>query len=104
MAGKSARTITFQLGLASDVPASKTAPLVAFVAYIDQVNPASGSDSTLTETPATHIYVAAAPASDTMWYVGAAIAVLALVLVIIGAVVWRRRRGRRQAPPAVTTS
>jgi hypothetical protein len=103
MAAKSARTMTFELSLSSDVRGPKTAPLVAFVAYIDQVNPASGSTSTLTETPTTDIYVATAPASNTMWYVGAAIVVAALVVAVIAAVVWRRRKGRRSPPPTAAT-
>ena len=103
MAGKSARTITFQLAFASDVPGSKASPLVAFVVYLAQVNPASGSGSTLAETSATGIYVAVAPASNTIWFVVAAIAALVIVVAVIGAVIWRRRKGRRQAPSAVTT-
>ncbi len=102
LAGKSARTITFQLALASDVPGSKASPLVAFVAYLTQVNPASGSGSTLAETSATGIYVAAAPASNTMWFVVAAIAALVILVATIGTLIWRRRKGRRQAPSAVT--
>jgi Phosphate-induced protein 1 conserved region/Invasin, domain 3 len=103
MASKSSRTITFQVGFASDVPASKTAPLVAFVAYLDQVNPASGSTSTLTESSTTGTFVAVAPASNTIWYVVAAIAVLVLLLAVIAAVSWRRRNKRRRLPPAATT-
>ena len=103
MAGKSARTLTFQFGFASDVRGSKTAPLVAFVAYIDQVNPASGSTSTLTEMPAADIYVATAPASNMMWYVGAAIIALALLLAAVGAILWHRRKGRRPSPPATAS-
>ena len=50
-------TWTFHVSLASDVPGSATIPLIAFEAYLDQINTASGSGATLADSYATDIKV-----------------------------------------------
>ena len=57
MPPKSSETITFHVSLASSVPVSKAAPMLAFEAYLDQVNSADGSGTTLADTYATDMKV-----------------------------------------------
>lgn len=95
----STKTYTFHVSLAPSVPVSKTAPLIAFEAYIDQINPASGSGATLADTYATDIKVPTAASSNIAWYVWALLAAGAITLTILGVLYWHRHRSNPQGPP-----
>jgi hypothetical protein len=95
---KSSQTITFHVSLASTVPVSKATPILAFEAYLNQVNSADGSGTTLADTYATDIKVPTAASSNTLTYVLIAIGVLVVVLAIVGTVVWSRRKRQPQSP------
>ncbi len=95
---KSSETITFHVSLASSVPVSKTAPMLAFEAYLDQVNSADGSGTTLADTYATDIKVPAEASSNTLTYVLIGIGLLVLVIAIVGIAAWTRRKRQPQGP------
>jgi hypothetical protein len=105
IAPHSTTTYTFRVGLASSVPASKTAgPLMSFEAYLDQVNSASGSGATLADTYAYDVKVPSkASHTNALRYLPIAIAIAALAL--IAALFWRRR-GKQppKQPPDPATS
>ena len=98
MAPKSSETITFRVSLASSIPVSKAAPMLAFEAYLDQVNSADGSGTTLADTYATDVKVPTAASSNTLTYVLITIGALVVVLAIVGLVVWTRRKRQPQGP------
>ena len=93
MAPASTRTMTFRVALASNIPVSKTSPVMAFEAYLDQVNSASGSGSTLADTHVANVMVPGAAPTNTMTYVLIGVGVLVVVLlVIVLSLLWRRRK------------
>jgi Invasin, domain 3 len=99
------KTVTFRVALSSSAPVDKSGPLIAFKAYLDQVNSASGSRSTLAATSAANVSVPTAAPNNTMWYAGIGAAVIvAVVLAIVLLLLWRRHRRRRQEPPAAATT
>jgi hypothetical protein len=94
-------TFTFRISLAHNVPTSKTTPLLALEAYLDQLDTASGSGATLGDTYATEVSVqTAALSSNTLRNVLIAIAMALVVLAIAGLMLWQRHRHPPQAPPA----
>jgi len=96
----SAKTMTFRVGLAWDVPASKTAgPLLAFEGYLDQVNSASGSGTTLAETTASRVRVPSAAPSNMLMYVAIGAGALVIVLAVLGVLLRGRRKGHPEQPP-----
>jgi hypothetical protein len=96
MAPASSQTMTFRVALASGVPVSKSAPIMAFAAYIDQFNTASGSRSTVAATTPASISVPGTAPTDTMRYVLIGAGVIVILLAIAVIVLWRRRRHRSQ--------
>jgi hypothetical protein len=96
------RTYTFQVSLASSVPASQSAgPLIAFEGYLDQINTASGSGDTLADTYETDIKVPTAavqPSNNTLRNVLIGVGALVVVLAILGVLLWRRHKGHPQTP------
>ncbi len=50
-------TVTFRVTLAANVPSRGKTPVVSFEAYLDQLNPATASGSTLADTEATDIAI-----------------------------------------------
>jgi hypothetical protein len=94
-------TWTFHVSLDSNVPGSTATPLIAFEAYLDQINTASGSGATLADTYATDVSVTSSSSTgglSTGWYV--LIAVGGLVgLAILAFLMWRRH----QRPTATAT-
>jgi len=50
-------TVTFRVTLAASVPSRGKAPVLSFEGYLDQLNPATGSGTTLADTLATDIVV-----------------------------------------------
>jgi hypothetical protein len=102
MSPGSSKTVTFKVALASDVPVSKAGPLVAFEGFLDQVNVASGSSSTLADTHATEVDVASTVQTNTLLYIAIGAGVIVVVLVTGGAVIRRRRKGHHPGRPAGT--
>ena len=99
MAPASTRTMTFRVAFASNIPVSKTSPVMAFEAYLDQVNSASGSGTTLAETHVTKIMVPGVAPTNTMMYVliGMGVLVVVLLVIVLG-LLWRRRKKHREEP------
>jgi hypothetical protein len=98
----STKTYTVRVTLNPKVPVSKTAALLAFEAYLDQISSASGSGVTLADTSATNIDVPSAAGSDDTLrnvLIGAG-AALVVALAIGGFLFWRRRHGQPPGPPA----
>jgi hypothetical protein len=50
-------TVTFRVTLAASVPGRGKTPVLSFEAYLDQLNPATGTGSTLADTEATDVAV-----------------------------------------------
>jgi hypothetical protein len=99
MAPASTRTMTFRVALASNMPVSKTSPVMAFEAYLDQVNSASGSATTLADTHVTNVMVPGVAPTNTMMYVLIGVGVLVVVLLAIASgLLWRRRKKHRAEP------
>lgn len=96
----SSQTFTFRVSLAHNVPVSKTKPLLAFEAYLDQIDIASGSAATLGDTEAYQVLVPAAATPSSSSTENLLIAIGALV-VLAGLVFVGRRmsRGPRETPP-----
>jgi hypothetical protein len=96
----SSETFTFRVSLAHSAPLSKTKPLMAFEAYLDQVDTASGSAATLSDTAAYQILVptVATPSSSSTENLLVAIGALVVLagLVFLG---WRMSKGPREEPP-----
>jgi hypothetical protein len=99
MAPASTRALTFRVALASNIPVSKTSPVMGFEAYLDQVNPASGSGSTLAGTPVVDVMIPGAAPTNTLMYVliGAGVLVVVLLIIVL-TVLWRRRSKRHEEP------
>jgi hypothetical protein len=99
----SSQTFTFRVSLAPNAPVSKTTPLLAFEAYLDQIDTASGSAATIGDTTAYQVLVpGAATASNSSRNLLIAIG----ALVVLGAVVlfgWRKRKAPREAPPPASS-
>jgi hypothetical protein len=96
----STQTYTFRVALAPTVPASKTAgPLMAFEAYLDQVDSADGSGATIGDTLASNISVPGVASSNTGRDYAIALGVFVVVLAGAGLVFWRRHSGRPGGPP-----
>jgi hypothetical protein len=91
-------TWTFDVNLDS-VPTSNSTPLIAFEAYLDQINTASGSGGTLADTYATDIRLTPSSSGglSTGWYVLIVVGG-AVILAIVGIVLWRRHKGHPQTP------
>jgi LPXTG-motif cell wall-anchored protein len=90
--------MTFRVALASGVPVSKITPVMTFAIYIDQVNTASGSRSTVAETKATSITVPGTAPTNTTLYILIGAGVFVVLLAILVAILWRRRRhGHKKA-------
>jgi hypothetical protein len=88
----SSEKLTVRVSLDRGVPVSTTRPLLLFHAYLDETNPASGSDATIADSGEVSVIVpAAAPSSRTLRDVLIAVGV-ALVLVAITVPLVRRRR------------
>ena len=100
----SAKTVTFRVSLTSNAPLYKSGPLIAFKAYLDQVNTASGSRSSLAVTSAGMVDVPTAAPSNMMWYVLIGVAVLVLVLVVAVVILWRRRKRHGEEPPTAAAA
>jgi hypothetical protein len=100
----SSQTMTFRVALASDVPVSKNAPIMAFAAYIDLFNTASGSRSTVAATSPASITVPGAAPTNTMRYVLIGAGVLVILLAVLLIFLWRRRRRHRREPAAGATA
>jgi hypothetical protein len=101
LAAHATRTYNFHVSLASNAPASN-APVIAFEGYLDQINTASGSGDTLADTYGTDIKITPTSSSSglsTGWYVLIAVGG-AVILAILGWLLWRRRGGHPQAPTA----
>jgi hypothetical protein len=98
----STQTYTFHLALAGNVPHSTTArPLISVEAYLDQVDDASGSGTTLADTYASDVKVpTAARTSSTTRNILIGVAAVAAVALAAGAIVYRRRSRGRPGPPA----
>ncbi|MFP3380669.1 hypothetical protein SB767_30575, partial [Bacillus sp. SIMBA_069] len=60
LAPHSTTTITFHLTTAASVPVKTTTPQLSFEAYLDQVNRASGSGTTLADTYSHDVRITAA--------------------------------------------
>jgi hypothetical protein len=88
----SSETLTLRVALDGSVPVSKTKPLLAAQAFLEQTDPASGSDASLADTNAAPIIVPAGGPSHTLRNVLAAIGVLLLALAVLGLLLWRSRR------------
>jgi hypothetical protein len=95
----SSKTVTFRVALASGAPVYKSGPLIAFKAYLDQVNNASGARSTLASTAAGEVNVPTAAPTNTMWYVIIGAVVLVVTVAVLLALLWRRSSRHRQGPP-----
>ncbi len=102
MSPGSSKTVTFKVALASDVPVSKAGPLVAFEGFLDQINVASGSASTLAGTHATEVDVASTVQTNTVLYFAIGAGVIVIVLITGAALIRRRHKGHPQGPPAGT--
>ncbi len=100
----SAKTVTFRVALASGAPVYKGGPLIAFTAYLDEVNNASGSRSTLAVTQAANVSVPTAAPNNTMWYVVIGVAALLVLLVVTLTVLWRRHKRHGGEPPTAATT
>ena len=87
-------TLTLRISLTRSAPGSKTGPLIAFQAFLDQTNPADGSNVTLVDSDATPTTIQAAPPSNIWRVVLIGLAALLAVLAA-GWFVWRNR----QRPP-----
>jgi hypothetical protein len=72
---------------------------MGFEAYLDQVNPASGSGSTLAGTPVVDVMIPGAAPTNTLMYVliGAGVLVVVLLIIVL-TVLWRRRSKRHEEP------
>jgi hypothetical protein len=105
MPAASSEAFTFRVALASNVVVSQSGPLVTFKAYLDRVNAASGSTSTMASSSSTNVNVPAVAPTNMMWYVliGAAVVVV-VVLAVVLAVLWRRRRKKRAETAATATT
>jgi hypothetical protein len=86
---RSVETITLRVKLDGDVPLSSTSPLFVFQAFLEQTDPADGSDSSLADTDRTPVVVASASGSHTLRDVGLGILVV-LVAIAVGGLVVRR--------------
>jgi Phosphate-induced protein 1 conserved region len=100
----SSQTLTFRVALAAGVPVSKSAPIMAFAAYIDQFNTASGSRSTVAATSPASVSVPGSAPTNTMRYVLIGAGVLVILLAILLIVLWRRRRRHHRGPTAAATA
>jgi len=100
----STTTYTFHASLDHSVPVSKATPLAAFESYLDQINSASGSGSTIADTYEYQVKVPTATSSstNTLWYI--LIGVGAAALAIVAVFFWRRTKSRPQTPPTPTIS
>lgn len=89
--------LTFRIALASDVTVSTAGPLFTLKTYLQQVNVASGSTSTLANTYGGEVRVPTTAPNNTLLYIVGAAAVAVVLLAILLAVLWRRRGKRRRA-------
>jgi hypothetical protein len=103
LARASSRTVTFHVTLARTVPVSRTAPLLAFQASLAQLDPASGSGSTLADTNVDDIKVAAAAKPSSGSSVAVAAGALLAALLGIGLVMRRTRTVRPDAAAPAET-
>jgi hypothetical protein len=98
LAPRSSQTYTFEVSLASNVHSAS--PLISLEGYLDQINTASGSGATVADTLATDINVPSSPSGlSTGWYILIAVGG-AVILALVGFVLWRRHKGHRQTPTA----
>jgi hypothetical protein len=100
----SSKTVTFRVSLTSNAPVYKSGPLIAFKAYLDQVNTASGSRSTLAATSAGNVNVPTAAPTNMMWYIVIGVAVLVLVLAVVVVILWRRHKRHGEEPPTAAAA
>jgi hypothetical protein len=99
LAPDSTTTYTFDVALASTVPVVKRKPLMAFETYLEQINTADGTGTTLGDTYAHEIVVPSVISPSTSVNVWAAIAA-ALGLAIGGLLIWRTAKDPpKQTPP-----
>jgi hypothetical protein len=98
LAPDSTTTYTFNVALASTVPVVRRKPLIAFETYLEQINTADGTGTTLGDTYAYQVLVPSEISASTSVNVWAAIAA-ALGLVIGGLLIWRTARRPPQQPP-----
>jgi hypothetical protein len=100
LAPGASETWTFHVSLDSTAPASSSTPLLAFEAYLEQINSASGSGATLADSYATDVTVTSSSSSGglaTGWYVLIAVGGLVILLAIVS-FLWRRRKGHPPTP------
>jgi hypothetical protein len=102
LAPDGSETFTFRVTLASNVPVSKAAPLLAFRASLDQVDTASGSGATLVDSNVADVTVPSSAQSQTFRYVVITIAALVAALAILALVVGLARKKPPGQPPAQT--
>jgi hypothetical protein len=98
LAPDSTTTYTFNVALASTVPVVRRKPLMAFETYLEQINTADGTGTTLGDTYEYGVVVPSVISSSTSVNVWVAIAA-ALGLAIGGLLIWRTAKRPPDQPP-----
>jgi hypothetical protein len=93
----SSEKLTLRISLDRDIRVSTRRPVVDFHGFLDETNPASGSNAAIADSNASPVVVlAAAPSSHTLRDSLIAVGVVALLLASALLALWRRRRTRPQ--------
>ncbi len=99
IAPHSTTTVTYHLDLASSVKTDAKSPLISVEAFLDQVNTASGSGTTLADTYATDVKAVAPAPFLGIGLAGVLIVVGIVILVgIVFLIIWLRRRRATATP------